>query len=844
MKAGWFWACRHAWRDARAGWRRLLLYVAAIVAGVAALVAIRSFADNLTAGVDTQAKTLLGADLELHRRQPLDADVLALADEFGGERTREVSLGTMAYFPASRDSRLVRLRGVEPAYPFYGVLDTSPVEAATGFQDRDGALVERTLMLQFGVDVGDMIRVGDLTLPVVGALERIPGEVPTASLVGPRVLIPLRLLDSANLLGPGSQARYALQFRLPLEPDAVAERIEEERPRLRQLNLEAETVQNRRRNVGRALDSLYDFLYLAGFASLLLGGIGVGSAMSLHAREKVGAVATLRCLGASRWLPVRAYAVQAGAMAIAGSLAGALLGLLAQRVLPLALDAFLPLPVDFAVSPAAVAEGVVAGVAIAILFAALPLLPLRRVTPLEALRLFADAPAATWRDGWVITLVGLLLAALWLTAWWHTGEADLAAWMLVGLVTVTLVLAATAWLLRRLAHRVIRRIGSYPIRQGVANLYRPRNQTLIVLVTLGFGAFVVGSLLVLRASLLSSVTEIAAAGEADFVLFDLQPDQRAGARDLLQKRGAPVLQDTPIVTMRLAAIGDRPVAEFTREDEVPGWLLRREYNSTYRSELTPTEEVVAGVWSGSADPAAGPVPISLEEGVAADLRVEVGDALTFDVQGVPVEVIVGSVRRVDWEQVSPNFFVVFPAGVLEAAPQQIAMVTRVGSPEASAELQRDLVEAYRNVSVIDLGLVLRTIDDVIAQVRLAIRFMTLFILAAGATVLLVAVRTSRQQRQRESVLLRTLGASRRQILAIQAVEYFALGTLAAATGLLLSTVGGLLLMEFVFETPLVLPYRGLGLTLLVAVGATALVGLWGARGATLRPPLESLRAEL
>ena len=292
------WAVRHAWRDARASRQRLLLYVGAIIAGVAALVAIRSFADNLTASIDAEAKTLLGADLELYRRQPLDAEVLAIADRFGGERIREISLGTMAYFPRTRDSRLVRLRAVESSYPFYGDLDTLPPEAASSFHAAGGALVDRTLMLQFGAEVGDTVRVGDLELRIAGTLERIPGEVPTASLVGPRVLIPLPLLDAANLLGPGSQARYALLFRLPGSPEEVTEQVEALRPELRALRVEAETVQYRRRVVGRALDNLYQFLYLAGFAALLLGGIGVGSAMSLHARDKVAAVATLRCLGA------------------------------------------------------------------------------------------------------------------------------------------------------------------------------------------------------------------------------------------------------------------------------------------------------------------------------------------------------------------------------------------------------------------------------------------------------------------------------------------------------------------------------------------------------------------
>jgi putative ABC transport system permease protein len=437
-----------------------------------------------------------------------------------------------------------------------------------------------------------------------------------------------------------------------------------------------------------------------------------------------------------------------------------------------------------------------------------------------------------------------LTAALWGAAWLHTDEPLMSLGIVGGIGAVVVVLAATAVLLRAGARRTVGRAAPYPLRQGVANLYRPRNQTMIVLVTLGFGTFIIGSLLILQESLLGAVNDLAIRSEANFVLFDLQPDQRDGARKLLARHDAVVLGDTPIVPMRLRSIAGRAVAEFGPDDGIPGWALRREYSSTYRSALDNGESVVDGEWTGHATLDAGPVPISLESDLAETLGVSVGDELEFDVQGVSIPVTVGNTRQVDWEQVRPNFFVVFPEGVLDDAPQQIAIVTNVASTEVSAALQRDLVEAFRNVSVIDLGLVLRTIDAVLDQVRLAIRFMTLFVLAAGATVLFTAVHTSRRQRQVESVLLRTLGASRQQILRIQAVEYVVLGGLAALTGLGLAVGAGWPLMHFVFDTPLRLPLPDLLATLAAITTVTTAVGLWGARATTTRPPLESLRAEL
>ncbi len=443
-----------------------------------------------------------------------------------------------------------------------------------------------------------------------------------------------------------------------------------------------------------------------------------------------------------------------------------------------------------------------------------------------------------------MAIAATLALALWFAARSLTGDAQTATAILGGIATVVTLLAVTALPLRALARRAAGTLRGYPVRQGVANLYRPRNQTVVVLVTLGFGTFVIGSLLVLQESLLASIDQLTARSAANFVLFDVQPAQRSRAQEILRNHEVDVLQDVAIVPMRLATIGGKAVADFSDEDGVPGWALRREYSSTYRAELDDRDELDTGGWVGTFDPDAGPVPVSIEADLARTLKLGLGDELTFDVQGVKIPVLVASTRIVDWQQVRPNFFFVFPTGTLEAAPQQIAMVANVSSPEASATVQRALVQSLRNISVIDLGLVLRTIDEVLDQVRLAIRFMTLFVLAAGGAVLIAAVQTSRRQREKENVLLRTLGASRRQLLRIQGTEYVALGALAAMTGLVLSAAGGLPLMHYVFEVPLRLPFVGFTLTMVAIVGATAVLGLWGSRGVTSRPPLESLRGEV
>ena len=841
------WIARLAWRDARATPQRLLLFVLTIVTGVASLVAVRSFADNLASSVDDEAKVLLGADLELYGRDPFGLEAEALAARIGGDQARQVAFASMAYFPGSGASRLVRVRAVDSGYPFYGALETEPAAAARDFRSDQSALVDHTLMLQFGVEVGDPIRIGEVTFRVAGRLLRIPGEVPTASLVGPRVFIPRRFLEETQLVRGGSRATYSTFFRLDRTTGQVAALVGEIGPELRELRLEVESVQYRREAIGEALDNLYSFLYLAGFAALLLGGIGVASAIHLHVKSKVRAVAVLRCLGAPSGGPLAVFVLQAAGMGLVGAFGGTAAGVGLQALLPRVLASLLPVPVQFRLHVAALAEGLVVGVVVAMLFAALPLLTLRRVSPLLALRLFAvDGPKpardpAQW-IGAAAVAAGVCAVAVSQTGSWRIGLAISGS-----LAGVLMALALVAALLKLAARRVLPVSWPYPWRQGVANMYRPNNQTVVVMLTLGFGVFLVATLHLTQVALLESVARLDMGANPNLVLFDIQPDQIDGVRSILADEGLEVIQETPVVPMRLASVKGRPVAEID-ESEIRPWVLRREYNSTYRSEITTTEEIVAGEWVASAPPElgidGGPVPVSLEEGIAERLKIEVGDLLEFDVQGVAVMARVTSLRMVDWEQVRPNFLVVFPTGVLEPAPQQIVVVSRASGPEQSAAVQRRIVEQYTNVALMDLGLILATIDAVLAQVSLALRFMAGLSVLSGLVVLVVAVLSSRYQRLRESVLLRTLGASRSQILRILTVEYVTLGLLAALTGLVLALGGTWALSRWLFEVPfepIVLPLLVL---LVVVVSLTLGVGLLGSRGATRRPPLEVLRAEL
>jgi putative ABC transport system permease protein len=298
--------------------------------------------------------------------------------------------------------------------------------------------------------------------------------------------------------------------------------------------------------------------------------------------------------------------------------------------------------------------------------------------------------------------------------------------------------------------------------------------------------------------------------------------------------------------MRLAAVKGRTVEQIRKDPQrtIPNWAVRREYRSTYRSGLVDSERLVTGTWHERVKGATSPVPVSVEEGLAKTLKVSLGDELVFDIQGVAIKTVVASLREVDWRRLQPNFFVVFPLGVLEEAPSFHILVTRVGSSVKSAELQRALVKRFPNVSTIDLTLVLQTVDSLLSKISFVIRFMALFTVGTGLIVLVASILAGRYQRLQESVLLRTLGASRRQILCILVIEYFTLGSLASLTGILLSVAASWGLAVFVFKIHYSFSITPLVVAMLVLSGLTVFTGLLTSRGICDHPPLEVLRSEV
>jgi putative ABC transport system permease protein len=381
------------------------------------------------------------------------------------------------------------------------------------------------------------------------------------------------------------------------------------------------------------------------------------------------------------------------------------------------------------------------------------------------------------------------------------------------------------------------------LRQGLANLHRPNNQTVLLSVALGLGIGLLVCLQLVQDSLLREVQMGTSGDQPNLVLFDIQDDQRQAMEQLVDHHGLPLLQSVPIVSMRLKQIKGRSIAEVRADPEVdtPRWSLLREYRSTYRPGLLETEELLAGEWHAERPPDSSSVPVSLEKRIAERLEVGLGDSLMFDVQGLEVETHVASLRSVNWRRVQPNFFVVFPAGVLEEAPKIHVLVTRSDSQEEVAALQRAIATEFPGVSSVDVTMVLQVLQQLVGQIVLVLRFMALFSIATGILVLVSALWMSRAQRLEEAILLRTLGASQPQIRWIQMVEFMSLGMLATVAGILLALTAASLLAHFAFETRLDLSLEVILAALAGTAVLTAAVGAWSHRRVLRAPPLEVLR---
>lgn len=834
------WLLKMAWRDSRKNLSRLVLFVSSIILGIAALVSIFALGDSLSAEIDNQAAALIGADLEISTNKPIPKNIQQLIDSIPGERAEQRSFASMVYFPRTNGTRLIQVRALEGNFPFYGAIETIPQTASRQFQQKRTALVDRSLMLQFNVKVGDSVRLGNTAYIIEGEVTGVPGQTGLSASVAPVVFIPLETLSATGLEQKGSRISTNYFFKTP-STLSVNTMMESMGPRLRQSGLNYDTITSKKEETARSFQDLARFLSLIGFIALLLGCIGVASAIHIYIREKINSIALLRCLGTTSRQAFIIYLIQIIVIGFIGSILGVLLGTAIQQLLPIVVQDLLPVKIHPVLSWRAMSQGLVLGVIISVLFALAPLMSIRKVSPLQTIRMSVQ-PTNRWDP--VNILIYLIIAMFilvftrlqlrsWSQAWVFTIGVAVAFGML------TLMAKGLMWSIRQFFPTS----WSYMWRQGLSNLYRPNNQTTLLIVSIGLGTALICTLLFIESILLKRVTLSSSGSQPNMVLFDIQTTQKDSVKQLTLAQGLPVISMVPIVNMRLEKINNINIETVRKDSTIPiqPWVFNREYRVTFRDSLINSEKITKGKWHSQVEN--GTIYVSMDDNFATRNKINIGDTVTFNVQGSLIKTIVGSYRKVDWNRVQTNFLIVFPAGVLEKAPQFHVLMTHVPDVATSAKFQQQLVRTYPNISVIDLNLVLSILDDILGKIGFVIRFMAGFCIITGLIVLIASVLISKYQRIQESVLLRTLGASRRQIYIINAIEYFLIGAMAAFTGILLAWIAGALLASLIFETSFTPNWLPILYVFIAICGLTVLIGLINIRQIVNRSPLEILRGD-
>lgn len=838
------WVIKMAWRDSRRNRSRLFLFVSSIILGVAALVAIQTFSENLQQDINSQAKTIIGADLAIQSNRPFSDDIKELMDSLGGEQSREIRFASMVFFPRSQGTRLVQIRALEGDFPYYGGIETKPRKASGIFQEAKNALVDQTLLLQFETGPGDSVRIGSLSFNISGSLLNVPGQTNLTATAAPPVYIPMDFLEQTGLVKKGSLIRYTRYFKFERDYD-LDQTVETIAERLELDNINYSTVETTKEDLGKSFQNLTEFLSFVSFAALLLGCIGVASSVHIYVKEKLTTIAVLRCVGATGNQAFWIYLFQILTMGVFGSILGAAGGSALQLVLPVIFSDFLPLEVSLSVSWAAIFSGVLIGTIISLLFALLPLLGVRKISPFSVLRVGFEKNSG---QDWTVWLVCLFIFIFIMVFSYLQGIGGWleALFFTLGLAAAFGFLGLLAMLVMWLVRKFTPQNWNYLVRQGLANLHRPMNQTLILIVSIGLGTALIATMYFIQQLLLSQVSFSSRGDQPNMVLFDIQTEQTKDIRQLAIDHELPIIQEVPVVTIKLMEINGYNKLDASEDSTLnhPGWAYNREYRVTYRDHLIDSEKLVEGTWDSPGPTATDTIYISMDEGFANRINVAIGDELLFDVQGALVRTVLGSLREIQWNRVQTNFLVLFPTGILEKAPQFHVLMTKVDSEQRSAAFQQAVVRQFPNISVIDLTLILKTINSMLDKVAFVIRFMALFSIITGLIVFISSVMISKFQRIKESVLLRTLGAQRKQIVVINALEYFFLGSLASTAGMILSLISTWILAYYNFDSTFIpKPWPLVWLYLLIT-GITVVIGILNSREVLNKPPLEVLRLEI
>jgi putative ABC transport system permease protein len=835
-----------ALREFKGSAGRLLFFAACLSVGVAAVVAVAGLSRALDDGIQGQAKQLLAADLAISSRRPIPDEMVAAVGAMANARWTEVSeLPSVVSVPGGGDvpgsSLLCELKAVGADYPFYGELVIDPPGPISALLNPQRVLVDPELLTRLGIGVGDHLRIGDATFEIAGTVISEPDRLGVSFAIGPRVLMSAEGLVRSALAGVGSRVEYSLLVKL--DPGVSQEEVSAAAATLRSASEDSafvriETYIEAQPNLRRGLDRVERFLGLVALVSLLVGGIGVAQAVRAWLAGRLDAIAVLRAIGMRPREVFGLFLGQTAALALAGSVAGALIGALVAKAVPGFLTELLPVAVDVGWQPEAMIRGIALGVAVAVLFALRPMIDVLRVPPARVLRSDAD-PLPVSRLA-AVGLMAVLAVGIAAAATVQSGSIGRGLQFALGMIVATGLLALGAWLVMRAVGSVPRDLGAVFLRHGLAALARPGSGTLGAVVALGLGVLTVLGMYLIQGRLTAQLDAELPDEAPTAFLIDIQPEQWSGVRSILQESGAEDLQSVEVVMARIQAINGVPVSELVDTADEGSrdrrWVLTREQRLTSMETLPEDNVILDGaLWSMPGRP-----EVSVERDYAEDLGVGVGDTVVLNVQGVPLELVVSSLRSVDWGRFSINFFLVVEPGVLDRAPGFRIASARLPA-EVEASTQDQLAAAFPNVTMLRLREVLQRVVGILRQLGFGVRFIGAFTVLAGIAILGGSVAAGAVRRGRQVALYKTLGMRRAEVVTVFAVEYALIGLVAGVIG----TVGGVFLAWLVTRFGFEISWAWSPAALLLSVGLTVALSVAAGLAASARSlsarPLAVLR---
>jgi putative ABC transport system permease protein len=858
-------------RESRGSRGRLVFFVACLSVGVAAVVAVAGLSSSLDDGIRVEARQLLAADLAIAGSQALPPGFDATAGAPGVELTRIEQAPTVVAAPpdaAGRPgaSQLVELKAVSGHFPFYGQLVLRPDRPLDELLAPDTAVVAADLLARLHLRVGDPLRIGGKGFRITGIVLAEPDHIGVSLTVGPRVFISGAGLARTSLEGRGSRISHRVLLKFP--PGTPGSQIQEVAARLKRTLpnpafYRVETYRDAQPALRDNLARVERFLGLVALLSLFIGGIGVAESVRAWLAGRLDAIAVLKCLGMRPREILLLYLGQTALLGLAGSVAGIAAGVAVQQLLPGLFPDLIPANLVHPWQPFALLRGLGLGVGVALLFSVAPLSAVLRVPPVRVLRREAEPlprhPLASAATGAVLIAGILALATV------QSHSLRLGAQFTGGVLLATAALAGAALLVIRVVRRLPRDFARPWLRQGLAALARPGAATFGAIVALGLGVLVVLAMSLVESRLAAEFTRELPRNAPSAFLIDIQPDQWPGVQELLRKAGATHIDSVPVVTSRLAAIDGVSVDQLAargprrgrgaprgRGEQADGrsrggdgsgdrnrhWMLTREQRLTYLRELPADNVIVAGaLWS---DP--GRPEVSVEESFAEDLGLHLGSVLRFDVEGVPIDLTVTSIRKVNWRSFGINFSLVVKPGVLDQAPQQ--RFAAVQLPLGGEQRMQDmLAAAYPNVTVLRLRELLEKVAKVLNRIALGVRFLGGFTVLAGIAILAGAISASSARRGREVALLKTLGMTRRGVASHFAVEYALIGLVAGVIGAIGAAALAWTVVTQGFNLSGELAPLPLAVGICGSILLTVAAGLAASARALNRRPIEVLRAE-